>query len=44
MYTAAWFKVFLNGDKGMYHSLIFDKTDPNGLCQLDPMAECTVDV
>jgi hypothetical protein len=26
----------------MYHSLIFDKTDPNGLCQLDPMAECVV--
>jgi dienelactone hydrolase len=45
MYTAAWFKIFLKGDAGIYHSLIYgNATDPNSLCRLVPMEECINDI
>jgi hypothetical protein len=38
-FTAAWFKVALNGDRGVYHSLIFGG-GPDSLCQSEPMVGC----
>lgn len=38
--TAAWFKVYLNGDKGQWHSMIYDKTSATSLCNYAKMAEC----
>jgi len=40
--TAAWFKIHLNGDTGVYHDLIYgDASD--SLCKYAEMAECHVD-
>ena len=38
-YTAAWFKVVLNGDRGAYYDLIYG-SGPDGLCQSEPMVSC----
>jgi len=40
--TAAWFKIHLSGDKGVYHDLIFgDAAD--SLCKYADMKECMVE-
>lgn len=41
-YTAAWFKVFLNGDKADYYDLIFSDHG-DSLCKHAEMEECRVD-
>ena len=38
-YTAAWFKVTLNGDTGFYHDLIFG-SGPDSLCKHANMSGC----
>lgn len=40
-YTAAWLKVFLNKDRGVYYDLIFG-TGPDSLCQSENMTACYV--
>jgi hypothetical protein len=40
-YTAAWLKVFLNKDRGVYYDLIFG-SGPDSLCNSAPMTECYV--
>jgi hypothetical protein len=44
MYTAAWFKIYLNGDTGMYHDLIYDNSGKSyefALCKYYNTSECT---
>lgn len=38
-YTAAWFKVHLNGDRTTYYDLLYG-TGPDALCQSEPMVGC----
>eukprot|EP00756_Hemistasia_phaeocysticola_P019682 Hpha_TRINITY_DN15677_c7_g1::TRINITY_DN15677_c7_g1_i1::g.100037::m.100037 len=39
--TAAWFKVYLNGEEsGMWHDMIYDKSSPTSLCNYAEMAVC----
>ena len=38
-YTAAWFKVFLNGDKGAFYDAVFGK-GPDAMCTHANMTEC----
>ena len=38
-FTAAWFKVMLNGDRDTYYDLIFG-TGPDALCSSEPMVGC----
>ena len=40
-FTAAWFQVFLNGDTGAYHDLIFG-AGPDSLCRHANMTRCYV--
>jgi len=40
--TAAWFKIHLSGDKGVYHDLIYGSA-PDSLCKYAKMQECHVD-
>lgn len=40
-YTAAWFKIYINGDAGEYYNLIYDTASPDSLCNSAPMANCT---
>eukprot|EP01065_Artemidia_motanka_P049725 TRINITY_DN831_c0_g1_i3.p2 TRINITY_DN831_c0_g1~~TRINITY_DN831_c0_g1_i3.p2 ORF type:complete len:305 (+),score=137.15 TRINITY_DN831_c0_g1_i3:63-917(+) len=39
-YTAAWFKVYLNGDKGEYYDHIYNQTDSESLCNYAGMDGC----
>ena len=39
-YTAAWLKIFLNGDRGFYYDLIYG-SGPDSLCRHAPMVECS---
>jgi len=38
-YTAAFFKVILNGDRGVYYDLVFG-SGPDSLCSSEPMVDC----
>ena len=38
-YTAFWFKVFLNGDRGEFYEAIFGD-GAGSLCRSEPMTEC----
>ena len=38
-YTAFWFKVFLNGDRGEFYEAIFGD-GAGSLCGSEPMTEC----
>jgi len=41
LYTAAWAKIWLNEDPtGVYHSYIYDQTNPDSLCNGYEMEEC----
>jgi len=41
LYTAAWAKVYLNDDPdGIYHSYIYDSTNPESLCNGYEMESC----
>eukprot|EP00041_Stephanoeca_diplocostata_P023372 m.572835 g.572835 ORF g.572835 m.572835 type:complete len:295 (-) comp22274_c1_seq1:793-1677(-) len=40
-YTAAWFKIYINGDTDVYYSLIYNTSNPDSLCNSAPMANCT---
>lgn len=40
-YTAAWLKVFLNNDRGLYYSLIYG-SGPDSLCRSENMTACYV--
>merc|ERR1712070_471065 len=40
--TAAWFKIHLSGDTGVYHDLIFGNAS-DSLCKYADMAECMVE-
>jgi hypothetical protein len=40
-YSAAWFKIYLNGDKGSYYDLIYGSGEES-ICKYAPMAECAV--
>lgn len=39
LYTAAWFKVYIEGDKGTYHDLIYGNT-PDTMCNYYNMTFC----
>jgi len=39
-YTAAFFKVFLNGDRGEFYDAIYGGSGPSSLCGHAPMADC----
>lgn len=41
-YTAAWFKAILTQDQES-HDMIFDKSNPNYICNSQEMKECVVD-
>eukprot|EP00756_Hemistasia_phaeocysticola_P050038 Hpha_TRINITY_DN24679_c0_g1::TRINITY_DN24679_c0_g1_i1::g.147422::m.147422 len=43
LYTAAWFKVYLEGDKGSYHDLIFGNT-ADSMCNYYNMTFCEANV
>ena len=38
-YTAAWFKIILNNDRGVFHDLIYSG-GPDSLCHSEPMVSC----
>ncbi len=40
VYTAAWFKIYLEGDQGTYYDLIYSNTSSDALCQYYKQAEC----
>lgn len=42
-FTAAWFKVYLNGDTGFWHDLVYNKANPHSLCNYANMTECILD-
>ena len=39
-YTAAWFKIMLNNDRGVYYDLFYGTASDGGLCQSEGMAGC----
>lgn len=39
-YMAAWFKIWIEGDKGDYYRLIYDKNHPDSLCTFYDMVTC----
>lgn len=39
-YTAAWFKIHLNNDRGAYYNLIFDASSPDSVCNSQQMVDC----
>jgi pimeloyl-ACP methyl ester carboxylesterase len=39
-YLAAWFKIYMEGDRGEYYSLIYNRANPDGLCQYYPSVTC----
>lgn len=39
-YMAAFFKVWLEGDRGEYYSLMYNNADPDSLCSYHEMAVC----
>ena len=41
LYTAAWFKIYLNQDKGEYYDLIFGDGN-DSVCKSQEMKECEV--
>lgn len=41
-FTAAWFQIYLNGDKGEYYDLIFGSSN-SSVCKYAAMKECHVD-
>lgn len=41
-FTAAWFQIYLNGDKGEYYDLIFGSS-ASSICKYAEMEECIVD-
>lgn len=42
LYTAAWFKIYLEGDKGTYYDLIYGNST-DAMCNQYEMAECVRD-
>ena len=40
-YTAAWFDIYIKGDKGAAHDLIYGD-DPDSLCKAQEMEECII--
>ena len=42
-FTAAWFKVYLGGDTGAWHDLIYNRSNPASLCNYAQMTECLLD-
>jgi len=42
-YIPAFFKVWIEGDRGDYYSLIYNERDPDGLCQYYNYAVCEHD-
>lgn len=39
-YTAAWFKIYLNGDKGEYYNNYYKENNPDALCSHAAMDDC----
>jgi len=42
-YTAAFFKIYLNGDSDSYYKMIFDETSDDYICKSQKMKECIVE-
>jgi len=38
-YTASWFQIYLNGDQGAYHDLVYGN-GPDSLCESQKMHQC----